>query len=74
MGVEIVQHQPDHRGVRICLVHQPLHPVREVHGSAVPGHLDVPPPTLRFTEHEQIPGPVSLVLGVIALHPSRAWL
>ena len=26
------------------------------------------------TEHEQIPGPVSLVLGVIALHPSRGGL
>ena len=70
VGVEIVQHQPDHCGVRIGLVHQPFHPVREVHGSPALGHLDVPPPTLRFTEHEQVPGPVSLVLGVIALHPS----
>jgi hypothetical protein len=28
----------------------------------------VSPSALRFTEHEQVPGPVSLVLGVIALH------
>ena len=74
VGVEIVQDQPDHCGLRICLVNQPLHLMREVHGSPAPGHLDVPPPTLRFTEHEQIPGPVSLVLSVIALHPSGGGL
>ena len=46
----------------------------KVHSSAAPGHFDVSPSALRFTEHEQVPGPVSLVPGVIALHPSGGGL
>ena len=34
VGVEVVHHQPDNLGIRVCLVHQPPHLVREVHGSA----------------------------------------
>ena len=41
VGVEVVHHQPDHLGIRVCLVHQPPHLAREVHGSAAPGHLDM---------------------------------
>ena len=25
VGVEVVQYQPDHLGIRVCLVHQPPH-------------------------------------------------
>ena len=32
------------------------------------------PSALRFTEHEPVPGPVSLVLSVIAFHPSGGGL
>ena len=70
MGIEIVQHQPDDPGVGVRLVNQPAHLVSKVHSSAALGHFDVSPSALRFTEHEQVPGPVSLVLGVIAFHPS----
>ena len=73
VGVEIVQHQPDHGGLRIRF-HQPLHLLSEVHRSVAPGHLDMSPSALRFTEHEQVPGPVSLVLGVKTFHPSGGSL
>ena len=74
VGVEVVQYQPDHLGIRVGLVHQPPHLVREVHGSAALGHLHMSPSTLRLADHEQVPGPVSLVLGVIACHPSGGSL
>ena len=74
VGVEVVQYQPDHLGIRVGLVHQPPHLVREVHGSAALGHLHMSPATLRLADHEQVPGPVSLVLGVIACHPSGGSL
>ena len=45
--------------------------MREVHGSAALGHRHLSPATPRLTDHEPVPGPVALVLGVIACHPSR---
>ena len=43
----------------------------EIHSSALLGHLDMPPASLRLTEHEQVSCPVSLVLVVISFHPPR---
>ena len=71
VSVEIVQHQPYRIGVRICLINQPSHLMSEVHSSALLGHLDMPPTGFRLTEHEQVAGPVSLVLVVISFHPTR---
>ena len=71
VSVEIVEHQPYRLCARVCLVNQPPHLMSEVHGSATLGHLDMPPATFGFTEHEQVAGAVSLVLVVISLHPSR---
>ena len=43
-------------GYAARLVHQPLHLFSEVHSSPAPGHLDVPPPTLRFTDWRSLCG------------------
>ena len=43
VGVEIVQDQPDHCGVRICLV-PATSSVSEVHGSPAPGSTCLHPP------------------------------
>ncbi len=59
VGVEVVTTRPPWHGGR--LFHQPAHLVSEVQcGARSPG----------VRCHEQVPGPVSLVLGVIAFHPS----
>ncbi len=71
VSVEIVQHQPYRFCMRVCLVCQPPHLMCEVHSSATLGHLDMPPASFRLTEHEQVSGPVSLVLVVILFHSTR---
>ena len=43
----------------------------EVYSSALLGHLDMSPASFGLTEHEQVSGPVSLVLVVISFHTTR---
>lgn len=76
MRVQIVPDEADQFGFRVCLINQPLHLLGEVLGGALPGHCHMPPPTLRFAAHKQIPGAIALILVIEALdcaRPHRDW-
>ena len=56
--VQVVQHHPDDHGLRVPLVAQPPHLVREVLLRPPRGHRHVPPPGVRIDQHERVHPPV----------------
>src|SRR3954464_1774881 len=68
MCVEIIQHYSDYFRLRVSLIYQPLHLMREVYFGSSLCYCNVTPTRLRLTDHKQIPHPVALVLIVIASH------
>ena len=66
MGIQVVQHDADDLGVRISVVNQPFHTVREVLFSPAFGDLDMPLPSQRLKKHEQIARTIPLILVVVA--------
>src|SRR5262245_10137149 len=77
MGIEIVQHDTNHRGFRVAFVYQPLHSMGEVALGPLLRHLHVPPARLRFYEEKEVARAVAGVFVIIALRPpwlSRQWL
>ena len=74
MGVQIVQDYSDHRDVGICLVHQPSHPVGEVHHGAALGDGHVAPTRTGFTEQEEVASALTPVFVVPLLRlPGLCW-
>src|SRR5688572_655349 len=72
VGVEVIQHHPDHFSFRIGLIHKPSHLIGKVLHGAMLRHCYVSPAPLGLKEHKQVPGAASLVLVVISLR--SAWL
>src|SRR5215813_794371 len=74
MGIEIVQHNPNHDGFRVAFVHQPLHRVGEVELCPLLRHLHMPPAGLRFHEEKEIARAVPLIFIIIARRsPRLGW-
>src|SRR5215470_13813515 len=71
MRIEIVQHDPNHRGFWVAFVHQPLHRMREVDLRPLLCHPHMPPVSLRFHEKKEIARAVAGVFVIIALRPPR---
>ena len=71
MGVQVVQHHSDLLRFRVSSIPQPAHLMGEVGHGATLGHCHVPPARQRLTGHEQVPGPVALVLVIKPLPPAR---
>ena len=65
VGIEIVQHQADHRDIGVGLVYQPAHLMGDVLGGAPLGHFHVPPPGQGFAEQEQVAGALPPLLVVL---------
>ena len=72
MGVQVVQHHPDLLRFGVSSVRQPAHLMGEVFHGATLRHCHVPPARQWLTSHEQVPGPVALVLVIKPLPPSDA--
>src|SRR5262245_44064979 len=74
MGIEIVQHNPNHDGFWVTFVHQPLHRVGKVELGPLLRHLHMPPAGLGFHEEKKIARAVALVFVIIALRsPRLGW-
>src|SRR5262252_4697268 len=74
MGIEIVQHDANHRGLWVAFVHQPLHRVGEIELGPLLCHLHMPPAGLGFHEEKEIARAVPLIFIIIALRsPRLAW-
>ncbi len=61
MGVQIIQDNPHHLGIRVGLVHQPTHLMGEVLPGPALGDGHVPPTPQRLTGQEQAPMPLTLL-------------
>ncbi len=66
MGAEIVLHQNDGLGVREVDIGQFFQDVSVIHGGVAIGDLDMAPTFERCEHHEQVGGPVALVLVIEA--------
>ena len=71
MRVQIVENQPDHRDIRVGLIHQPPHLLSEVLHGALPGYRHVAPAPARLTGEEQVACPCPLVFVVLTPRPPR---
>ena len=69
LRIEIVQHDPHHRGFGGAFVHQPLHRVGDVDLRSRLRHLHMPPAGLRFHAEKKVTRAVALVCISIALRP-----
>src|ERR1044072_4536183 len=65
--VEIIQHYSYHLCLRVSLIYQPFHLMREVYFGSSLGYCNVTPTSLRLTDHKQVARAIALVLIVIAL-------
>ncbi len=65
MGIQIVQHHPDHRRVRIKFSDM-LHAVREFDFGPPRGDVHLPKTAFRFADHHQIADAFPFIAGVIA--------
>jgi hypothetical protein len=72
MRIELVQHDPNHRGFRVAFVHQPLHFMGEVDLRPLLRHMPMPPAGLWFYEEKEVARAVTLIFIIIALQPP--WL
>src|SRR5436309_8474038 len=68
--VQVVHHNPHPLGLRESNVHQPFHLLREVGHRSLLSNLNVPPSTLRFTEHKQVTHALALILIIEPLDSS----
>src|SRR6185369_6137063 len=66
VDIEIVQDYPDHLGLGVALIDQPLHLVSEVLHGTLCRYRHVPPPRLGLTEEKEIAGAVAFVFIIIA--------
>src|SRR5262249_1316805 len=72
--VEVVENDPDHHGVRIALIDQPLHLLREVLLGSAFGYFHVSPARLRLDKHEEITRAFAFVFIIVTLKaPRRGW-
>jgi hypothetical protein len=67
MGIEVIQHSGDARGMRIADIHQLLDVVRPVHRGSLLGHIHLALPAQGFKEQEPVANAVALILEVILL-------
>jgi len=75
MGVQVIQYEPNAFCFRIQLVYRVAHTESKVEFGAPLGHFDMPLPSMRLEEDEQIAGAISFVLEVVALRMTRlSWL
>src|SRR4029450_2060888 len=66
VDVEIIQHYPDHLGLGVALIDQPLHRVGKILHRSLLRYRYVPPPGLGLDEEKEITGAVAFVFIIIA--------
>ena len=72
--IEIIQDNADHLGLWVSDIDQPFHLMSKIHFSPSLCDGNVPPASLRLTDHKQVARAVALVLIVIALNSaSFGW-
>ena len=74
MCIEIVEDHPNHFGLRISMVNEPLHLICKVCFGSPLCDFDMPPSCLRLTEDKQVSRPLALILIVITLRPPASRL
>ena len=72
VGIQVVQNNTDHLCIREVGINQVFHALGEVQRCPPVGHSHVTPAALRLGEHEQVTGPFSPILIVMALGLSGA--
>ena len=70
VGVQVVQNNPNHFGVRVAFNDVP-HGVSKIDFGAALHDQHIPPAPLRFADHHQIAHAVTLVLGVLTRRLAR---
>jgi hypothetical protein len=74
MGIQMVQHHTDDRGLRQVGLNQVFHTVCKVLSRASVSDLDVAPAPQRFKEHKQVTRPLAALFVVVAPGlASRGW-
>jgi hypothetical protein len=68
MGVQVVQHHPDHLSFRKGLIHQPLHLLGKVVACPPLRHVDFPPARQGLKDQKQVAASLPLICVV---HPLR---
>jgi hypothetical protein len=71
VSVEVVHHYSDHLSLRVSLVHQPFHLIREVSLRPPRSHRNMSPSCLWLAEYKQVARAASLVLVIISLGSPR---
>ncbi|HEV2457611.1 MAG TPA: hypothetical protein VGS80_04540, partial [Ktedonobacterales bacterium] len=72
VGVQVVLHQIDALGIGVALLDQVAQALGVVLLGPVLGHRHMPPAGQRLDHHEEVGGPVPLILVVAPLHVPRS--
>ena len=74
MDVQVIQYEPNAFCFQTQLAYRVAHTENKVEFGAPLGHFDMPLPSIRLEEDEQIAGAISFVLEVVALRMTRlSW-